>query len=73
MRARSHVANTAQLPMHAVPNSRCESRAVLIEYKQLMGEHFLTARACAMTEATGAVYACPDRGSAARGIDRLTS
>lgn len=38
-----------------------------------MGEHFLTARACAMTEATGAVYACPDRGSAARGIDRLTS
>lgn len=32
-----------------------------------------TARARAMTEAMQAVYACPDRGSAAIELDRLTS
>lgn len=36
-------------------------------------EHLMTARACAMTEATRAVYACPDRGSAAAELDRLLS
>ena len=36
-------------------------------------EHLRTARACAMTEAMRAVYACPDRESAASDLDRLTS
>lgn len=39
----------------------------------LAGEHLLTARACAMTEAMRAVYACPDRDSADAEIGRLTS
>lgn len=39
----------------------------------LMGEHLLTARACAMSEAMRAVYACPDRESAGREPDRLVS
>lgn len=39
----------------------------------LAGEHLLTARECAMTEAMRAVYACPDRESAAAEIDRLAS
>ena len=38
-----------------------------------MGEHLLTARACAMTEAIRAVYACPDRASAGKELDRVTS
>ncbi len=33
VRARPHVANAAQFPMHAVLNYRCESHAVPIEYK----------------------------------------
>lgn len=33
----------------------------------------MTARACAMAEAMRAVYACPDRGSAAAELDRLLS
>lgn len=36
-------------------------------------EHLRTARACAMTEAMRAVYACPGRESAASDLDRLTS
>ena len=36
-------------------------------------EHLPTARACAMTEAMRAVYACPDRESAAPELDRLAS
>ncbi len=39
----------------------------------LMGEHLLTARACAMTEALRAVYACPGRESAGRELDRVVS
>ena len=39
----------------------------------LMHEHLLTARACAMTEALRAVYACPDRESAGRELDRVVS
>ena len=41
--------------------------------ESLMGEHLLTARACAMTEAIRAVYACPDRASAGKELDRVTS
>lgn len=41
--------------------------------ESLAGEHLLTARACAMTEAMRAVYACQDRESAAAELDRLTS
>lgn len=41
--------------------------------ESLAGEHLLTARACAMTEAMRAVYACPDREAAAAELDRLTS
>ena len=39
----------------------------------LMGEHLLTARACAMTEAMRAVYACPGRDEAAAELDRVLS
>ena len=39
----------------------------------LMGEHLLTARACAMSEAMRAVYARPDRESAGRELDRAVS
>ena len=39
----------------------------------LMGEHLLTARACAMSEAMRAVYACPDRESAGKELDRVVS
>jgi transposase len=41
--------------------------------ESLAGEHLLTARACAMTEALRAVYACPGRGSAGRELDRVLS
>ena len=41
--------------------------------ESLASEHLLCARACAMTEAMRAVYACPDRASAASELDRLTS
>lgn len=41
--------------------------------ESLAGEHLLCARACAMTEAMRAVYACPDRQTAASELDRLTS
>ena len=39
----------------------------------LMGEHLLTARACAMSEAMRAAHACPDRESAGREPDRPVS
>lgn len=39
----------------------------------LMGEHLLTARACAMTEAMRAVYACPGREEASAELDRVLS
>ena len=41
--------------------------------ESLAGEHLLTARACAMTEAMRAVYACPGREAAASELDRLLS
>ena len=41
--------------------------------RALSSEHLLTARACAMTEAMRGVRDCPDRGSASRGPDRVTS
>ena len=39
----------------------------------LMGEHLLTARACAMTEAMRAACACPGRDEAAAELDRVLS
>ena len=39
----------------------------------LMSEHLQTARACAMVEALRGVYSMPDRGSAARELDRWVS
>lgn len=53
------------------PENLTEGQAARKE--ALMSEHLLCARACAMTEAMRAVYACPDRASAAAELDRLTS
>lgn len=53
------------------PENLTERQAARKE--SLMGEHLLTARACAMTEAVRAVYACPDRESAGRELDHVVS
>lgn len=53
------------------PENLTERQAARKE--SLMGEHLLTARACAMAEAMRAVYSCPDRGSAAAELDRVVS
>lgn len=53
------------------PENLTERQAARKE--SLMGEHLLTARACAMAEAMRAVYSCPDRESAAAELDRVVS
>jgi len=53
------------------PENLTERQAAKKE--SLMGEHLLTARACAMAEAMRAVYSCPDRESAAAELDRVIS
>ena len=53
------------------PENLTERQAARKE--SLMGEHLLTARACAMAEAMRAVYPCPDRKSAAAELDRVVS
>lgn len=53
------------------PENLTEGQAAKRE--SLAGEHLLTARACAMAEAMRAVYACPDRASAASELDRVVS
>lgn len=53
------------------PENLTERQAARKE--SLAGEHLLTARACAMTEAMRAAYARPDRESAAGELDRVVS